>query len=148
MSSDALTDFRRRHPVTRDIPVAWGDMDAFGHVNNIMYFRYFETARIALFEQVGFVDPNGAAGVGPILAATECRFHVPVTYPDTVTAASWIEEIAEDRFLMGYAVFSHAHDRIAAKGTGRVVAFDYPEGRKAILDDELRDKLADLGLRD
>jgi len=148
MSSRALADFRRRHPVARDIPVAWGDMDAFGHVNNIMYFRYFETARIALFDQVGFGGPSAPAGVGPILAATECRFRVPVTYPDTVTAASWIDDLGDERFLMGYAVFSHAHDRIAADGTGTIVAYDYANGQKAALDHDIREKLAALGLRD
>jgi acyl-CoA thioester hydrolase len=148
MDPGALAQFRRRYPVTRDIPVAWGDMDAFGHVNNIMYFRYFETARIALFEQVGFAGPTGPGDVGPILAATECRFRVPVTYPDTLTAASWVANLADDGFQMGYAVFSHAHDRVAAEGSGRIVAYDYAEGRKAILDDELKARLAALALRD
>jgi len=148
MSSAACAEFRRRFPVPRDIPVAWGDMDAFGHVNNIMYFRYFETARIALFEQVGFAGPGCAGGMGPILAATECRFRVPVTYPDTLTAASWVEDLADDGFQMGYAVFSHAHDRIAAEGSDRIVAYDYSAGRKAQLDHELRKRLAAFGPRD
>ncbi len=146
-SGGVLAEFRRQHPVTRDIPVAWADMDAFGHVNNAVYLRYFETARIALFEQVGFADRTGTGGVGPILAATECRFRIPVKYPDTVTAATWIEDVSNDRFLMGFAVFSHAHDGIAAEGTGRIVAYDYAAWKKAVLDNEIRQQLAALGLR-
>jgi acyl-CoA thioester hydrolase len=148
MSSTALADFRRGHPVTRDIPVAWGEMDAFGHVNNIIYFRYFEIARIALFERVGLLEPSGTGGIGPILAATECRFRIPLSYPDTVTAAAWIADLADDRFQMGFAIFSHAHDRIAAEGTGRIVAYDYVNGRKSVLGDEIREKLATLVLGD
>jgi len=40
------------YPVVVDIPVAWGEMDAYGHLNNIVYFRYFETARMAYFERL------------------------------------------------------------------------------------------------
>jgi len=144
MDSEALAAFKGRYPVIRDIPVAWGDMDAYGHVNNIMYLRYFETARIALFEKAGIGVDVRPEGVGPILAATECRFRVPVAYPDTVTAAAWIDDLTDDGFLMGYAVFSHAHDRVAAEGSGRIVAYDYAIGRKATLDSELRRRLAVL----
>jgi acyl-CoA thioester hydrolase len=144
MPPDDLAAFRQRHPVTRDIPVAWGEMDALGHVNNVVYFRYFETARIALFERVGFAVSAASGGIGPILAATDCRFRVPVTYPDTVTAAAWIESLGEDEFIMGYAVFSHARNRVAAEGAGRIVAYDYTNHRKTRLDEDLRGKLAGL----
>ena len=148
MAGEGLVAFRRRYPVTRDIPVAWGDMDAFGHVNNTVYFRYFETARIALLEHMKFSDPSINEGVGPILASTDCRFRLPLTYPDTVTAAAWIQEVTEDAFIMGYAVFSHHHDRVAAEGSGRIVAFDYGSGRKARLGQELRRTLETLGRGD
>ena len=54
-------------PVVVAIPVAWGDMDAFQHVNNTVYFRYFESARIAYFERLEFMELMQATGVGPIL---------------------------------------------------------------------------------
>lgn len=142
MTGDALVDFVRRHPVTVEIPVAWGEMDAFRHVNNTVYFRYFETVRIALFEEVGFAPTEESGGVGPILAATDCRFRIPLTYPDTVTAAAWVGDIGEDRFVMKYAVFSHRHGAVAAEGSGTIVSFDYGRGAKASLPDSVA---ADLG---
>ncbi|MHA2239162.1 MAG: acyl-CoA thioesterase, partial [Candidatus Hodarchaeales archaeon] len=45
----------KEFPVTVQIPVAWGDMDSFGHVNNTKFFKYFETARIKYFEEIGLV---------------------------------------------------------------------------------------------
>lgn len=141
MSADKLTEFRDRYPVTVEIPVAWGDMDALGHVNNTVYFRYFETARIALFEQVGFVDPEGLAGIGPILAATDCRFRIPVNYPDTVTVAAWVEDIEDDRFVMRYSLFSHARQNKAAEGSGRIVCYDYRGHQKAKLPEAIRSRL-------
>ena len=57
-------------PVIVEFPVAWGEMDALGHVNNIVYFRYFETARIAYFERVKLLELMEKTGIGPILAST------------------------------------------------------------------------------
>ena len=64
------------YPVITEQAVIWGDMDAFQHVNNTIYFRWFETARIRYFEEIGFLEHLEATGVGPILAETSCRFRV------------------------------------------------------------------------
>jgi acyl-CoA thioester hydrolase len=67
---------------TARIPVRWGDMDAFGHVNNTLYFRYFEQARIdALLKAFGGAWP--ADGGLPILAATSAEFKRPIHAPAT-----------------------------------------------------------------
>jgi len=65
------------------ITVAWGEMDAFQHVNNVVYFKYFESARINYFEETGINAHMQTTGVGPILGNTQCRFKAPLTYPDT-----------------------------------------------------------------
>jgi len=125
-------------PVTVEIPVAWGDMDAFNHVNNTMYFRYFETARIKFFEKIGIMQHMNDMGVGPILAQTDCKFKLPLSYPDTVTVGTRVIEILDDRFLMEYRVCSAAHQRAAARGTGMIVMFDYKHNRKAQIPDVIR----------
>jgi acyl-CoA thioester hydrolase len=140
----AVEAFERDWPVTVRIPVAWGEMDAFGHVNNVVYFRYFETARIACFERIGYSDLMRDGGVGPILAHTECRFRIPLEYPDTVTSATRIDEISQQGFVMRYAVFSHRHERVAAEGTGRIVSFDYRGGRKIDLPTAIAERLSAL----
>jgi acyl-CoA thioester hydrolase len=71
-------------PVTVIIPVAWGEMDFFRHVNNTVFFRYFESARIVYLDRIGFHEALAESGIGPILASTHARFRKPITYPDTV----------------------------------------------------------------
>ena len=132
------------YPVVIEVPVAWGEMDAFQHVNNIVYFRYFESVRMACFERVGLKDLLERTGIGPILASTSCRFKFPLTYPDTVSVATRISSIEETRFGMDYLVVSHAHQRVAAEGEGVIVSYDYREKRKAPIPDELRDRLLAL----
>ena len=130
-----------RHPVAVDRPVRWGDMDAFQHVNNTVYFRWFECARLEYFQAVGF---DAAEAVGPILAHTECRFRRPVTFPDTVTIRAGITDLGDDRFTMSYVVESEAAGGVVATGTGRVVSFDYRAGTKAPIPPAVREAMMTL----
>jgi acyl-CoA thioester hydrolase len=131
---DLLADF----PVTLRWPVAWGDMDALGHVNNTTYFRWFETVRIRYFDRIGWGADLSAGAVGPILAHTACTYRAPLTYPDEVLLGARVQDVGEDRFTMQYSVASQRLGRVAAQGEGRVVAFDYAVGRKADLPEAVR----------
>lgn len=132
------------YPVKIDIPIAWGDMDAFQHVNNLVYFRHFESVRIAYFEQINLLEVMDRTHIGPILAATQCRYKIPLTYPDTVTVGARVDAIETDRFVMKYLTVSHRHQRPAAVGEGEMVTFDYRKNRKAQIPDEIRDKILHL----
>ena len=132
------------YPIVIEIPVAWGEMDAFQHVNNIVYFRYFESARIAYFERVDYMGLMDQTGIGPILASAQCKFKIPLTYPDTVFVGTRIPKIEADRFTMEYYVFSHKADQLAARGEGVVVSFNYRENKKAPLPDILIERIRAL----
>ncbi|MEE9911298.1 MAG: acyl-CoA thioesterase [Deltaproteobacteria bacterium] len=130
--------------VTMNVPVAWGEMDAMGHVNNIIYFRYFETVRIEYFNRLNMMEYQHESGIGPILASTECRYKMPLQYPDTIIAGTKILSMEEDRFVMGYEVFSTKHKRIAADGEGVIVTYDYRNNKKVPIPAALREKIMDL----
>jgi acyl-CoA thioester hydrolase len=132
------------YPVVIELPIAWGDMDAFQHVNNIVYFKHFESARISYFEKIGFLEVMNKTYIGPILASTQCRYKIPLTYPDHVTVGAKVETIEKDRFIMKYAVISHKFKKIAALGDGVLVTFDYQNNIKALIPDEIRKRIIDL----
>lgn len=132
-----MNDLLKNYPVIIQFPVAWGDMDAFGHVNNVMYFKYFESARIAYFEKANIMEVMNKTNIGPILKETGCKFKIPLTYPDTISAAARVPKLEEDRFVMEYCVYSHTHQKIAAEGTGLIVAYDYKEKKKTKIPEEL-----------
>lgn len=131
-------DLLEGFPLTLPWPVAWGDMDAFAHVNNVVYFRWFESARLAYFEAIGWTAAMAAGGVGPILARTSCAFRAPLTFPDTVTLAARAVDLGEDRFTMHYRVVSERLGVVAAEGEGRVISYDYRNARKAPLPPAIR----------
>ena len=128
------------YPVVVELRVGWGDMDAYQHLNNTVYFRYFEDARIAYFEKMGILT----GGIGPILASTSCRFRLPLSYPDAVRAGSRVTKVEEDRFTMEYAVFSERHGKLAAEGEGIIVAYDYGAKKKAAVPEAWREAIARL----
>ena len=132
------------YPVVIEIPVAWGDMDAFQHVNNIMYFKYFESARISYFEKINFMEVMNETGIGPILASTQCRYKIPLTYPDHVTVGAKVDTIEKERFIMKYVVVSHKHEKIAALGEGVLVTFDYQNNKKTLIPDEIKKRIIAL----
>lgn len=121
------------YPVTVRRDVTWGQMDAFAHVNNTVYLRWFEDARIETFARCGFDRTMIDDRVGPILARTSCVYKLPLTFPDVVFVGSRIAELGDDRFTMLYRVVSERHGAVAAEGDGRIVCFDYAAGRKAPL---------------
>lgn len=97
-----LKDF----PVITKIVVAWGEMDALQHVNNVVYFRYFETARIDYFAHLKLMEELQRTQIGPVLSETQARYKIPVTFPDTLLIGSRITSVQADRFSMEYQVVS------------------------------------------
>lgn len=136
-----MTDPLEGFPIVVDFPVAWGDMDAFGHVNNTKCFRWFEDGRLAYFAALDLDEFMRTTGVGPILASTECRFRIPLAYPDSVRIGATVTEVGDDFFTMRYAVVSATYQKVAAEGEGRVVAFDYAAGRKTTWPEEMRRRI-------
>src|SRR5437016_7708691 len=88
------------HPVVINWPVQWGDQDAFGHVNNVVYFRWMETARIEYFRRAGIGNARAQQGTGPILASVKCDFRRQLMYPDTLLISASITSIGRTSMKM------------------------------------------------
>ncbi len=140
MTRELLSGF----PVVIELPIQWGDMDAYGHVNNTVFFRFFESARIAFLDRCGFLAAHGELEVGAILHSTACRFRHPLFYPDTISVGARASEVLTDRFIMEYKIVSHSQDKVVAEGTGTVVSFDYTTRSKTDLPEMVREGLARL----
>lgn len=131
-------------PVALRLPLQWGEMDSYRHVNNAVYFRWFESARMEYFARLGWPEVERASGVGPILQSTQARFRAPLEWPDEIVVTARVRELAEDRFTMAYEVTSQRLGRLAAEGWGVIVAFDYRAGSKASLPPPVRTAILEL----
>src|ERR1041384_18465 len=110
------------HSFVITLPVQWGDQDAFGHVNNVVYFRWMESARIEYFRRSNFGTVDNS-GVGPILASIKCDFRRQLKYPDTLLISGSIVSIGRTSMKMVHRVYSTTHQAVAAEGDSVLVLF-------------------------
>ncbi len=119
-------------------PVQWGDQDAFQHVNNTIYVRWFETGRIGYTDRVGLSELMERERIGPILAAITCQFRRPVTYPDTIQIGTRVTRIGRSSFTMEHKIYSEKEGAIVAEGDSTIVVFDYKAGKSHPIPEEIR----------
>lgn len=132
--SDTLREFESTYPVTQTRDLQWGDMDALAHINNVVYFRYFENIRIEYMSRTAIItDP----GLGPVLAGTEASYRRPLTFPDRITIGARVVSLHEFGCEQEYAVYSHQQDAITTHGKARIVVLDTNTGRKTAMTQSL-----------
>ena len=130
-------DFLSAWPHLSEIDVAWGEMDALGHINNAQYFRYFETARIEYLEQFNITIPEGSQ-IGPILAYIDCQYLAPVVFPDTLLIGTQVSDIGNTSVKLTQSVYSTSQSRIVAESKSVIVLVDYRSGGKIPIPDAIR----------
>lgn len=140
MSDKLLADF----PVVIEQAVVWGEMDAYRHVNNVVYFRYLENSRLEYFRRLEWMRLERETGIGPILASTTAKFRKALTYPDTIRIGARVVEIKEDRFTLEHHIVSRAHNAVCTEGHGVVVSYHHGEHRKVPLPAEIRQRILAL----
>jgi acyl-CoA thioester hydrolase len=133
-----LSDYR----VAISLPVLWGDMDAMRHVNNVVFFRWFESARVAYLDRILLESSN--ADLGPILASVKCDYRRPLNFPDTVTIGARITRLGRTSFSMVHAVASTEQNAIVAEGDSTVVVFDYEANRPTPIPSAMREAIERL----
>jgi acyl-CoA thioester hydrolase len=128
-------------PTVIHLPVQWGDQDAYQHVNNVVYFRWFESARIAYLEEIGLKEMYRTSGIGPILAAIGCNYRRQLVYPDTVAVGARITRIGRTSFEMEHALVSTQQQALIADGKSTIVTFDYGTQRPIPMPTDVRAKI-------
>lgn len=118
------------------IPVRWGDMDAFGHVNNTLYLRYIEEAR---FQWMTSKDIPMTGDLHPVVVTIGCTFYRPVYHPDTLRIDCYISEPGRSSFMVKYKLYS-ATDPInpVADSFSKVVWVDAKTGKSVPLPSTVR----------
>ena len=112
-------------PSTRDaytaflaIPTRWMDNDTYGHVNNVTYYSYFDTVVNEHLIRAGGLDIREGDAIG-IVVETACRFHKPLSFPETIDAGLAVAHIGRSSVVYEIALFRQRDDEAAA--TGRFV---------------------------
>ena len=135
-------------PVQTTIPIQWGEMDAFNHVNNVVYIRWCETARIELFRKIwgdrgiNMKEILEGSGVGPILANFNVNYKIPISYPDQVIIQTRVAHIGNSSFNVEHQVFTEKMgNSVVAEASSVVVMLNYKTGEKFNLNSSMKLKL-------
>lgn len=132
----------KQYPVIYAQNVAWGDMDALGHVNNAMYYRYIENARLAYLGALDLLNER----VSTVVSSNQCRYLKPVVFPDHLKVAARIEEIRNSAFRMHYLLWSEQQQSIVATSEAVIVCIDKNTLQKTEIPQYIREKIKTLEL--
>jgi len=121
---------------TTHITLRWGDMDAYGHLNNTLFFRFFEQARVEWLEKLALpVRPDGEKT--PVIVHTDCTFLLPVNYPDSVTIRLFAGQPGRSSLMTWYELYVAGDERLHAEGSAKIVWMNMNSGKSAALPDRV-----------
>ena len=145
MAVDRFENESKIWPISTEIKVNWGDMDALGHVNHSVYAKWMETVRMIYFSEVGMMDLYDDSNIGPILARIEIDYELPIVFPDVVTVSTSVSRIGNSSFDMKYKIESLSNNgKSAATGSVVCVVLDYSSGMPHKIPPKLRESIARL----
>lgn len=127
----------KHYPVKLPIRIDWSEMDLFGHVNNVAYFKYIQASRVNYWEQTGLAATFKETKIGPILLSTSCKFIKPLHYPGNIIVAAKIEFIKTTSFGIEHYIISDDNE-IAAEAHDVIVNFDFNKNEKVPISDNYR----------
>lgn len=119
------------------IPVRWGDMDSYGHVNNSVYMQYIEEARVAWFERVGVAMNN--APLGPVVLQVQHTYLKPVVHPATVSIKLFAGALGRSSLVLEHELSTvEEPDTLFGEGSCKLVWIDHQAGHSVPVPDFLR----------
>jgi acyl-CoA thioester hydrolase len=125
------------YPVELILRIDWSEMDLFGHVNNVSFFKYIQASRVNYWEKIGLTRMHEELKQGPMLASSACRFKKPLHYPGTISVQARIAYIRNTSFCIQHRIIDEQGD-VAAEAEDIIVMFDYNTNDKIPFPAELR----------
>lgn len=134
---------RSSYPCFVPMPTRWADNDVYGHINNVAYYGFFDTAvNRVLIEDCG-LDIHGGAVIG-LVVETSCRYHAPLSYPAELEVGLGVERLGNSSVVYRLGVFEAGASQAAADGRFVHVYVDRQTRRPAALPDAMRAGLTPL----
>jgi acyl-CoA thioester hydrolase len=130
-------------PVRLNLRIDWSELDYFGHVNNVSFFKYIQAARVHYWERIGLNQYHKQTNIGPMLASCQCDFKQPLFFPGSITIQSSVGFIKTTSFGITHQIFDH-NKQLAAEANDILVLFDFTKNEKQVISAELRATIEQL----
>ncbi len=143
MASETIRARRADYRHFETIGTRWMDNDAYGHVNNVVYYSWFDTAVNRMLVEAGLLDISGGATIG-LVVETGCRYFASTAFPDTISAGVRVGRVGTSSVRYEIGLFRNDDDEAAAEGFFVHVYVDRETRRPRPLGEDLRGFLETL----
>jgi acyl-CoA thioester hydrolase len=130
-------------PVELKLRIDWSELDYFGHVNNVSFFKYIQASRVNYWDNIGLTKSHRKTNIGPMLASCKCDFKQPLFYPGEIIIHSRVDLIKNTSFSICHRILNDK-GQIAAEAQDIMVMFDFNKNEKIIFPKELKEKIEKL----
>jgi acyl-CoA thioester hydrolase len=131
-----------KFPGKIEIRLDWSELDVLGHINNVMYFKYLQAARVAYSEMIGLYLKS-PEGMGFILADTRCSFKQPLYFPGSITVRTSVAFLKNTSIGLYHQIINEKGG-IAAEGQDVIVLYNFTKGIKTEIPADLRKRIEKL----
>jgi len=132
-----------KFPLSLNLRIDWSEMDLYGHVNNVTYFKYIQAARVNYWEALGLSRMFEEEQKGPILASSGIDFRKPLHYPGNVIVQSGIDSIGNSSFSILHKLLNEKNE-VCAEGKDVVVLYDFNINQKMVVSNEMRKLIEEM----
>ncbi len=130
-------------PVKLKLRIDWGDIDSFGHVNNVAIFKYIQASRVKYIEKLGLSKMHNESRIGPVLASCQCEFKIPLYYPGQITILSGVDFIKNSSFGICHRILNDKN-QVTGEAKDVLVLFDFNENSKVQIPQKIRSRIEKL----
>jgi len=111
-------------PVKLNIRLDWSEMDMFGHINNVMFFKFIQASRVNYWEKSGFDGDFKTKGIGPLLLSSSCQFLKPLFYPGNIVTEARVDYIKNSSMGVQHRILNDKEE-VVAEAQDVIVLFDF-----------------------
>jgi acyl-CoA thioester hydrolase len=130
-------------PVKLKLRIDWGDIDSFGHVNNVAIFKYIQASRVKYIEKLGLSKMHNESKIGPVLASCQCEFKIPLYYPGQITILSRVDFIKNTSFSICHRIIDDKN-QVTGEAKDILVLFDFNNNSKVQIPQKIRNRIEKL----
>ena len=128
---------RASYPYFTHITTRWMDNDIYGHVNNVVYYSYFDSVANKYLIEEGGLDIHSAEIIGFVVASS-CQFKSPIVYPEPIEAGFRVNKLGNSSVEYGIAIFKQGQPNASAVGTFTHVFVDRATDKSVAIPAPLR----------
>jgi acyl-CoA thioester hydrolase len=123
-----------------DLTTRWMDNDIYGHVNNVVYYSYFDSIVNQYLIEHGTLDIHNSDSIG-LMVHSECNYHASIAFPDKIQGAFRVNRLGNSSVQYGVAIFAEGSNTASAQGTLTHVFVNRETQQAVAIDDEMREAL-------